>query len=414
MKKLNKLFAILVAMAMVLSLTAVSAFAAVTGTEDAPAKAAITKNLKVPEGATVPAAKFKFEFSPAATGSTSAAPTIPAKYATFATTDTATNGVVTKQATDILSDVVWTTAGRYVYDVTEAQTAYKAAAASDEAYTSAEGTTESFKCSKAKYKMTVDVKAKENGSGFYVSAIAVEKVLNDEGAETSGKATPTNPTGEETGSNDFAFTNSYSKVADTTPTDEPGTPENPAAKASFLIDKTVAGTFKDTTKEFTFGLIIDQSKTNMAEQALTYKKIAKDGKVTPVTDITSFTLKDGEQLAVYGAPIGTTYKVTETLPETDAVAQNYKSSVVVNEGGAAATKATVTNPEAAGTGATVENALVKEGANSAAFTNTNTKGEEPGPEGILISNLPYIALALVAIGGLVAYVVVRRRNADEA
>ena len=34
--------------------------------------------------------------------------------------------------------------------------------------------------------------------------------------------------------------------------------------------------------------------------------------------------------------------------------------------------------------------------------------------GILISNLPYIALALVAIGGLVAYVVVRRRNADEA
>ena len=34
--------------------------------------------------------------------------------------------------------------------------------------------------------------------------------------------------------------------------------------------------------------------------------------------------------------------------------------------------------------------------------------------GILMSNLPYIVLALVAIGGMVAYVVVRRRNADEA
>ena len=35
-------------------------------------------------------------------------------------------------------------------------------------------------------------------------------------------------------------------------------------------------------------------------------------------------------------------------------------------------------------------------------------------EGVLMANLPYIVLALVAIGGMVAYVVVRRRNADEA
>ena len=34
--------------------------------------------------------------------------------------------------------------------------------------------------------------------------------------------------------------------------------------------------------------------------------------------------------------------------------------------------------------------------------------------GILMSNIPYIVLALVAIGGLCAYVVVRRKNADEA
>ena len=52
-------------------------------------------------------------------------------------------------------------------------------------------------------------------------------------------------------------------------------------------------------------------------------------------------------------------------------------------------------------------------ANSATVTNTSNQEEET-PTGILINNLPYIALALVAIGGLCAYVIVRRKADDEA
>lgn len=46
-------------------------------------------------------------------------------------------------------------------------------------------------------------------------------------------------------------------------------------------------------------------------------------------------------------------------------------------------------------------------------TITNTYNEST-TEGVLHNSLPFIVLALVAVGGLVAYVIVRRRNADEA
>ncbi|MBO5631117.1 MAG: hypothetical protein J5965_18775, partial [Aeriscardovia sp.] len=55
MKKLNKLFAILVAMAMVLSLSVVSAFAAKENNEgaDVVKKIVMPKGVAIPEGATV-------------------------------------------------------------------------------------------------------------------------------------------------------------------------------------------------------------------------------------------------------------------------------------------------------------------------------------------------------------------------
>jgi len=45
---------------------------------------------------------------------------------------------------------------------------------------------------------------------------------------------------------------------------------------------------------------------------------------------------------------------------------------------------------------------------------TNTTDSDTTLEGVLTNSIPYIVLALVAIGGMAAYVVIRRRNADEA
>lgn len=64
----------------------------------------------------------------------------------------------------------------------------------------------------------------------------------------------------------------------------------------------------------------------------------------------------------------------------------------------------------------VENAAVVSDstANAADVTNTYDDDKDETKTGITMNNLPFIVLALVALGGLVAYVVVRRRNADEA
>lgn len=50
----------------------------------------------------------------------------------------------------------------------------------------------------------------------------------------------------------------------------------------------------------------------------------------------------------------------------------------------------------------------------ATLVTINNAYQDTTQEGVLMANLPYIVLALVAIGGMAAYVVVRRRNADEA
>ena len=108
------------------------------------------------------------------------------------------------------------------------------------------------------------------------------------------------------------------------------------------------------------------------------------------------TLKHNQRLVFTDLDVGATYTVAET---EDA---GYTAAYVKTAEGTAA--ASVTGLSTNGT--------ITEKDDSVAYTNTSKKDSKP--TGILISNLPYIALALVAIGGLVAYVVVRRKADDEA
>ena len=116
--------------------------------------------------------------------------------------------------------------------------------------------------------------------------------------------------------------------------------------------------------------------------------------------------------------------VGETLT-ADEAAKKYTPSYKVTEGAVESATNTLAKDTAnQGVSKTTETVLVKEKAasaennkNAVEWTNENTKDagdNDPGTTGILVSNLPYIALALVAIGGLVAYVVVRRKADDEA
>lgn len=65
-------------------------------------------------------------------------------------------------------------------------------------------------------------------------------------------------------------------------------------------------------------------------------------------------------------------------------------------------------------GAKVEEAILDADAADQKADVINTTDSESTLEGVLTNSIPYIVLALVAIGGMAAYVVIRRRNADEA
>ena len=119
---------------------------------------------------------------------------------------------------------------------------------------------------------------------------------------------------------------------------------------------------------------------------------AKAGTLVPGTPAT-VNLKTNERLVFTDLDVGTVINVKEADYSAD-----FNASATLNGASAAI---------ADGVDATASEAGNK-------LYVTNESKNDTTPEGILISNLPYIALALVAIGGLVAYVVVRRRNADEA
>ena len=197
---------------------------------------------------------------------------------------------------------------------------------------------------------------------------------------------------------DTMFTNAYTKTA--TGSDD---------GSSLVITKAVDETYGDATYEFSFTLNIDGNVTPTS--------VKKNG--TEVDNWNgSFKLKAGDKLEVFGLPVGTTYDVTETLDKNNDTEKKYISSVDVLENNTKNNDKSTAYVETAtkGEGAIVSDALVTEGKNASNYLNTNQKAKEddPGNTGILVSNLPYIALALVAIGGLVAYVVVRRKADDEA
>lgn len=411
MKKLNKFFAILVALAMMATLCVMSAFAEdenpTSGTD-----MYITKTLQIPQGLSTVAETFTFTGvldkvdGNDATEAEKTALNFDTSIAYAAgETDEDADGYIRKAVAFDPDSIAFDHAGVYEYTVTETA-----------------GSTEGMKYDDGEYKVTIRVKNGSTPGTFEVDSIVVE---NEEGqkVDVDDPGDDDQPTGGENQDGEKAasgadFTNTYTKIADDTDTDDPEDPDTPEteAKASFVIDKTVAGDYGDKTKQFNFTLTIDTSKTYVATPTITVKK--NGNAITPENNVYSFTLADGEEVVVEGAPVGTLYTVTEDLAgDTDAAAAKYTAAVEVKEDGAASDKSVAMPAERdtarEGANVVVTNALVGDDASYAKYTNRNTEDEVP-PTGILMNNLPYIVLALVAIGGMVAYVVIRRREENNA
>lgn len=266
-------------------------------------------------------------------------------------------------------------------------------------------------CSKAVYNMSVYVK--EGTTGTYVSDVTVTRKVNDDGSPEDGgkKVDPSDP-GENLGDSDrakFTFGNTLTKRGGSEGTNNPDKeeikpvetdPEYPdyvERTASLVISKTVAGDYGDTSKAFNFTITLYNSPLSNNESyvgKIYTKGISNSivsGETVNVGVGYEFSLKHNQILVFEDLPAGTKYKVTETA------ASNYKTDV------------SITANEKVETYNSDNQYLVGEKDNSAGFTNTYTV---PTPTGIIINNLPFIIMIVLAGAGILFFVISRRRKYD--
>lgn len=393
-KVLSAVLALVMCMAM-----GTTAFAAnSTGTEQTPATATIVKELQIPGGTTTPEATFKFT----ATSETAHAATVPEKQVSYTAADTATNGKIFKTV-DLFGDAVFDRAGEYVYTVTETANTYTA------------GDKEVMTYSKAEYKLTVVVKNGANGP--YVAEIAAQQMKDDGGDDivAQPKVNP-NPTPDADGkpvSGGVRFVNTFVKGGSIVKPD-PENPDGPGkidpADALMTIAKTVTGDIGDKVTPFKF--TVSASQPDLApDQTVTARIYTYDdnGNYTYGDDITIGTntevsLAHNQKLVFLNLYAG----ATVSFKETDAIAiDKYTVSAKVKNGDAA--EQSYNKDATTSTGISVT--PVSENKASATVTNHL---ESTSPTGVIINNLPFIMMIVVAAAGFVAYIAAKRRRSASA
>lgn len=376
------------------------------GTEEEPAKASVTKELTMPEGTTTPDADFEFKFTPIAKDgvlhATRALPTIADKTISFDDEDAGTTAAGVKRVSDetgdILAGISWTAlgAGDYVYDVEETADTYTP------------GNTETLTYSRAKYRLTVRIDNTSTG-GLYVESVSCERLLDDSGnaPESPEKVDPTPD------AKGMKFTNTYIKQG----TGDPSAPGESAA-----ISKTVTGTGADRTKYFSYQLNVTKPATVSAP--VTYKAYVMEGSVVvsslddnlgagankgndaqhgdyievPAGSPVNINLKHGQTLLLADIHVGAKYTVNETGDP------DYTPSVAIMTNGTASS-------DSAGEGESLSTGDARvigdSGANTADYSNAKI---QIALTGVLINNLPFIMVFVLAGGAFAAYIAVKSRK----
>lgn len=408
-----------IALAVVMCMgTAASAFAAggpILGTEAAPAQAAITKKLTMPIGTPTPGATFTFHVQPVSVDDRTAQedlntmPVLGDATIVFGASDSGADDpntkTVVKQTDDLFTSAAFPHAGKYIYKVTEDQAVSGYVPNANEAYV----------FSPAEYTLTAYVKDGDNG--LYVAAVVSQIVVVDSSngpSEIGDKVDPT-PDGDPEITGDYSkmiFTNIYSKTAGGVD------PTNPANKA-LTISKTVTGDYADRTKYFAFD--VAARKPEVIPGDVTYMAYVLDASGSIVTSTENYAtlqtdsnnksyisfpagahmtvnLKHDQRLAFTDLHIGTRYDVTE------AAVQNYIASLeyMVNGGTSLSTGGVVANVPLG-----ISDVLIGVNQNSAAFTNDY---QAIAPTGVVINNLPFVMILILAAGSFVAFVTVKSRK----
>lgn len=297
--------------------------------------------------------------------------------ATIKDNDTDT-GVITSTTENVLNDKIFPAAGVYTYKVTEDQTGDKG----DGAY--------GLTCSDAEYEMKVYVKNGETGTYIYSVTVLPVKDDNGDSINDAEKVDPT-PDSSDDGKSSFVFTNSFTKKAGGDTSD---------AK-SLTITKNVAGDYGDKTRQFQFTVSIELP--SYVDSSINYEGKVGD-KTYTFNNGNRFTcdnvmLADSDVLEFSDLPAGTKYSVIETGT------QNYTASANVIQNGIS----TDIPQGDKGQNYTIEDKMVGEGKNELTVINTHDINSVT-PTGIIINNLPFVLMVVVAGSGLALYVVSKRRS----
>lgn len=277
----------------------------------------------------------------------------------------------------------YTEAGQYEYTVTENQIATPAVT----------GEHEKMIMSQAEYKMDVYVENTSTG-GCQIANIIVNKAKDDKGKTETGKVNNIGDTDE----NGFKFTNTYVQEAGT------GTdPTNPDPTynqfGSLNVSKTINKNGADsasTTDEFSFQATF---KFPTGTDANTLGGVKANGKAITLTyGACNFTLKNDGNEKFTGLPVGTTMTVTESATP------NYKGSAKVTINGAPGKTIEATKYDEA---ITVSNQKLGQKKNAVDVTNTYNNVPLTG---IIMNNLPYIAMIVIGATALVVYLQNKRKN----
>ncbi len=425
MKKLNKFFAILVALAMMATLCVSMAFAETP----ASAEAYLTKTLTKPNGLSGYNTSYSMTMvqtieATDTDGYVDTAATITSPITVNANVDKspADEGSLVGKSGNIFAGAEFEAPGTYEFTVAEVFPT--AATYTDQGYAvdpedsnkftkdnvtvtldatnktvtivtvgEKKTTTEVYDYSAAVYKVYAGVASYEDATGthYYIESIAVK----DENGEKVPFGEPGD--GEENG---FNFENKYNKTVETTPTgvteDEDGDEDKDGS--SLYIEKEV------TIKAGTEGTIDTDKEFRMT---------------VSVTFPTNATMDEYTAIVVdaAGDPVAGKSYIFDADNLTQAISIRHTDRIVFTEieYGAKYTVSEDAYPgyETKSGEVTTAELITDSDSNGTKIVNEYDKDKDPAT-GLSISNLPFIVLALVAIGGLVAYVVVRRKSEDNA
>lgn len=347
----------------------------------------ILKKLKIAKGVKTPTKDFNFTFTKHSFNTKTEdneknqLPDITGVKVSYGESDTlqGTDTTINKDATVTLTDKNWPKAGQYTYEVQEAD------------ITNDTSTTDAYEgiYTKSTAKYLVSFLVTDNGTSKQVSSIWIKRETadsNDTGATQDTNKVEYKPTPGPNEENGLKFTNIYNKkvkgLDDNNKTDETKQKlgllikkvVNDGASAAFKgqdfrfkVTVTAPNTVTNPTSDIQFNATGDAKTTNNAYGATGFE----------------FNLKGDQWAALSNVYLGSTVVVEEIDPKGAA------SAIISGTAGSSAITA-----ENNAQFKTVSFVLTEDG------NNVEFKNQEQTPTGVLMDMLPFIILAIVAIGGI--------------